>query len=46
MNMITGFIEQTEGEIIVDRLQYAKKTKKSQKRNPDTCQKECLYTQT
>ena len=33
MNMITGFIEQTSGNIIVDRLWHIKKAKKSKKAN-------------
>ena len=33
MNMITGYIEPTEGTIIVDNYDMSKKTKKSKKRN-------------
>ena len=31
MNMLTGFIEQTEGEIIIDRYDMLKKPKKAKK---------------
>ncbi len=33
MNMITGFIEPTQGQIIVNRLRHFKKTQKSKKTN-------------
>ena len=43
MNMITGFIEQTEGEIIIDGYDMLKKPKKAKK---GICQKVFHYIQT
>ena len=45
MNMLTGYIEQTEGEIIIDGYNILKKPKKA-KRKLDICQRECLFIQT
>lgn len=44
MNMLTGFIEQTEGEIIIDGYNTLKKPKKP-KRKLDICQKEYHFIQ-
>lgn len=33
MNMITGYIEPTEGTVIINRLRYIKKTSKGKKTN-------------
>ena len=44
MNILTGFLEQTEGEVIIDGFDTLKKPKKLKKKL-DICQKEYHFIQ-